>query len=116
MLEDLKNRIGLRVREARTGAGYTQPQLAEAIDKTYETISKMERGETAPHIATLYDISVVLKVPMRFFFEEIAGADEEDVSRRRLELLQQSQMIASRMTDRQLAQWNEIGEVIERHE
>lgn len=76
MVQNLKQNIGYRVRLARKQKGMTQADLAEAIDKSFETISNIERGKTAPNFLTLWDISLVVGAPMKDFFdwdEEEAG-------------------------------------------
>jgi transcriptional regulator with XRE-family HTH domain len=43
----------LSLKAVRQQQGMTQAALAEAIDKSFETISNIERGKTAPGFATL---------------------------------------------------------------
>ena len=98
MSEQLKQNIGLRVKTARQQQGMTQAQLAEAIDKAFETISNIERGKTAPNFSTLADIANVLGLPMREFFE----LEDVDVSDARQRLLMQLNTMIAQMDDRQL--------------
>lgn len=110
MHSELKLRIGLRVREARKKKGLTQSALAEAVEKTFETISNIERGKTAPNFQTLFDIGSVLDVPMREFFDK---SDSNAVtSRKRLELLQKVNTQAEALTDKQLERWIKMGALI----
>ena len=81
MYEHLKRNLGLRVKAIRQHQGMTQPQLAEAIDKSFETISNIERGRTAPGFTTLAEIARVLGVPMREFSEP-EDADTTDARQR----------------------------------
>jgi len=109
MSKQLKQNIGLRVKAARQQKGLTQAQLAEAIDKAFETISNIERGKTAPNFSTLYDISVVLGLPMREFFD----VEEADISDARQRLLMQVNSMISDMDDRQLNLLLKLGKVLQ---
>ena len=108
MSKQLKQNIGLRVKAARQQKGLTQAQLAEAIDKAFETISNIERGKTAPNFSTLYDIANVLGLPMREFFE----LEDVDVSDARQRLLMQLNTMIAQMDDRQLNLLLKLGEVL----
>ena len=66
---DVKREIGSRVKAARKMRGMTQAALAEAIDMSFETVSNLERGKTAPNFNTLSDIATALDVELKFFFD-----------------------------------------------
>lgn len=83
-------------------------QLAQAMDKAFETISNVERGKTAPNCSTLYDIANVLGLPMREFFE-LEGMDVSDARQR---LLMQLNTMMSQMDDRQLNLLLKLGLVL----
>lgn len=108
MSDQLKRNIGHRVKTLRHQHGLTQAQLAEAIDKAFETISNLERGKTAPNFSTLADIAEVFKVPMREFFE---GMDEE-LSSERQQLITQLNVLAGSMDDQMLELFLKLGEVL----
>ena len=108
MSKQLKQNIGLRVKAARQQKGLTQAQLAEAIDKAFETISNIERGKTAPNFSTLHDIANVLGLPMREFFD----VDEAELSDARQRLLMQLNTMVSQMDDRQLNLLLKLGQVL----
>lgn len=109
MSDQLKRNIGLRVKAARTQKGLTQPQLAEAIEKAFETISNIERGKTAPNFSTLADIAAVLGLPMREFFD----VEDADVSEPRQRLLMQVNTLVSQLDDRQLNLLLKLGKVLQ---
>lgn len=69
MAVDLKTEIGIRVKSARKMRNMTQAQLAEAIDKSFETVSNLERGKTAPNFGTLDEIAKALGVELKYFFD-----------------------------------------------
>jgi transcriptional regulator with XRE-family HTH domain len=83
MAMDLKRRIAARVRVARRNRGVTQEQLAEAVERTVETISNIERGRTLPSLDTLKKVAKRLNIPMRDFFDD---ARRGTLARRRYEL------------------------------
>lgn len=54
---NLKSIIGARVKAARRSAGLTQAQLAEAVERTVEAISNIERGRSLPPLDLLERIA-----------------------------------------------------------
>ena len=110
MSKDMKQKIGVRVKAARMQRGISQPQLGEIINKSFETISNIERGKTAPNFSTLLDISVALGVPMREFFDDIEGGEPTDEAKR--ELIVQSQVLATQMDTPTLNLWLKLGVVM----
>ena len=69
----LQKKLGRRIAELRRGRKLTQEQLAEAVSRSVEFISLVERGVNAPSVAGLADFAKVLKVEVRdlFTFEEM---------------------------------------------
>lgn len=110
---DLKQHIGLKVRAARLKSSLTQEQLAEAVDKTVETISNIERGHTLTGLDTLERLGRCLNVPMRDFFEDWEEA--RTVSRSRLELEHRLRDLARSLSDEDVKVAAEIVEVLAKH-
>ena len=54
--------IGARLKAVREVSGWTQEQLAEAIEVTPHTISQYERGEQSPRLTTLLRIAATFSV------------------------------------------------------
>lgn len=54
--------IGARCKQARITAGYTQEQLAEAIDTSTQFLSDAERGVTGMSLSTLIKLCTTLSV------------------------------------------------------
>ena len=54
--------IGARCREARVHAGYTQEQLAEAIDTSTQFLSDAERGVTGMSLLTIIKLCTTLSI------------------------------------------------------
>ncbi|WP_236783906.1 helix-turn-helix domain-containing protein [Azospirillum humicireducens] len=78
----LKQRVGLRVKEARVARSLTQEALADLVGRTVEAVSNIERGRTFPTIETLEQLGRHLDVPIQYFFEDV----ERKVSDRRFVL------------------------------
>ena len=109
MNDDIKRSIGLSVKTARQQRGMTQAQLAEVIDKSFEAISNIERGKTAPSFTTLADISKALGLPIRdFFAEEAVGVADQ-----RRQLLVRLNTLVSQMDSDTLRLFVEVGSVIQ---
>lgn len=64
MNHDLKSIVGARIKAARKAAGLTQAQLAEAIDRTVEAISNIERGRSLPPLDLLGRIAGEINCPL----------------------------------------------------
>lgn len=70
MTEDLKRRVGKRLRALRERRGLTQEQLAEAVDCSVDTVGNIERGRTIAALETLDRLSRHLAVPISDFFDD----------------------------------------------
>ncbi|MGC3996440.1 MAG: helix-turn-helix transcriptional regulator [Anaeromyxobacter sp.] len=62
--DDLKQ-LGSRVREARTGVGYTQEVLAKELGISVAYVSLIERGGRNPPWTTVVAIARALQVPLQ---------------------------------------------------
>ncbi|WP_210506244.1 helix-turn-helix domain-containing protein [Naasia sp. SYSU D00057] len=69
--------IGPRLRATRLAQGLTIAQLAEATGLTKGFVSRVERDETSPSVATLLTLCQVLSLPIGSLFE----APEHEVIR-----------------------------------
>lgn len=69
-MEKRKRDIGLRIRARRLERRLTQEQLAEAIDRSVETVSNLERGVSLPNDATLDRLAQALDVSIDDLFNE----------------------------------------------
>lgn len=118
MVQNLKQNIGSRVKLARKQKGMTQAELAAAIDKAFETISNIERGKTAPNFLTLWDISHVVGVPMKDFFDmgEEGLGNSNSVSAARQESLMKLRHLTDQLDDDRLVLLVKLGNALARHE
>ncbi len=66
--------VGARVRLRRTILGMSQAELGQAIGITFQQVQKYERGVNRIGASRLFDLSLVLGVPVGFFFEEMSEA------------------------------------------
>jgi len=94
---DVRQHVGIKVKAARRRLGLTQAQLAEAVDKTLETISNIERGDSRTSIETLQLISERLKVPLAEIFRGPEKARLND--RRGVELEQKLELLLQSLPD-----------------
>ena len=62
---EARQRFGRRLQALRAERTLTQEQLAEAIQKSTEHISFLERGERSPSFETLIDLARVLERPFQ---------------------------------------------------
>jgi transcriptional regulator with XRE-family HTH domain len=72
----IDQQVGERIRKRRTLLGYTQEQLAEALDISYQQIQKYETGANRVSAGRLYQIAQRLETPVSHFFEGL-GIDYE---------------------------------------
>lgn len=98
MAKNLNQMVGIRIQTLRKLRGLTQEQLAEAIGKTVETISNIERGKKLPGLATLNDIRNALKVPLSELLD-----NETKTSPQREALLTKARELLNQLKDNELA-------------
>ena len=63
--------VGGRVRLRRLYMDMSQSSLARAIGLTFQQIQKYERGLNRISASRLFDLSLVLEVPVSFFFDDM---------------------------------------------
>lgn len=61
--------FGLRLREARLAAGFTQTDLAGLVEVSQTTISSWELGDTEPNIVKIRRLARVLNVTVGFLID-----------------------------------------------
>ena len=95
---DMKQSLGLRIRAFRQTRRMTQEQVAEAIERTPEAVSNIERGQSLPSLDTLERLARALEVPLADFFEN-AGSH---ATRQRIEQEARFRMLTKSMSDEEL--------------
>lgn len=64
--------VGNRLRVRRIQLGLTQEKLAGLLGLTFQQVQKYEHGANRVSASRLYEIATVLKVPITYFYENIA--------------------------------------------
>lgn len=72
--EVIKN-IGLRVKKRREITGYTQEKIAELMDCSTTTISRLENGQQCMSVKNMVRLANVLKTDMSDFFADYKFSD-----------------------------------------
>jgi transcriptional regulator with XRE-family HTH domain len=81
--EEMIRLFGLKVQTHRRRRGLTQEGLAEAIGKSVDTISNLERGISSTRMDTALDIANVLGVTLAELFDADGGVNDKDRERRK---------------------------------
>ena len=68
--QKLRRQIGVNIATYRKLRGLTQAGLAEKLNYSDKAVSKWERGESAPDVVTLAEISEQLDVPVNKLLED----------------------------------------------
>ena len=63
--------VGKRVRLRRTLLGMSQEQLGASLNITFQQVQKYERGANRISASRLWDISQILDVQIRYFFDDM---------------------------------------------
>ena len=61
--------VGRRVKMRRMLVGMSQEKLGERLGLTFQQVQKYEKGANRIGASRLWDLSRILEVPVRFFFE-----------------------------------------------
>jgi len=67
--EPMDTHVGSRVRLRRNMMGLSQEKLGEALGLTFQQVQKYERGANRVSASRLWELSRILDVPVRFFFD-----------------------------------------------
>ncbi len=68
--------VGNRVRIRRMLIGMSQEKLGDLLGLTFQQVQKYEKGVNRIGAGRLYEISRILGVPIDFFYEGVAAAQE----------------------------------------
>lgn len=72
--------IGKRIRLAREIAGFTQENLAEAVDVSRTAVARWESGDIVPNLQHIVDIAMLLNVSTDYLLG-VKGSDENKTAR-----------------------------------
>lgn len=79
---DIDIKVGQKIRLRRIHLGLSQHDLAKLLKITFQQIQKYEKGINRVSSGRLYHFARLLKVPIKYFFEDYespVAAGEEDV-------------------------------------
>lgn len=62
--------VGKRIKTRRLVRGWTQEDLAKAVDLSFQQVQKYERGSNRVSACRLYELAKALSVPIQYFFDE----------------------------------------------
>ncbi len=68
--------VGKRIKLQRRFLGFSQADMAEALNLTFQQIQKYEKGVNRVSAGRLFAISGFLNVPVNYFFEDLEPATE----------------------------------------
>ena len=96
-----KERIGVRIREARADKGWKQKELAAQVAVEPITVSRWERGATTPDLDVLGLVADATGKPLSYFVESASDAAAADDRLERLEQrLDRLERAVGRLLDR----------------
>lgn len=72
-ITDIDKHVGEKLKHKRIMHGLNQQILAEVVDVSMQQIQKYEKGTNRISSGKLYLFAQFFKVPVTYFFEEIAG-------------------------------------------
>ena len=72
----LRERIGERIRTARTNMGLTQAELVAITKLNQQTISLVECGQREPSLSIAIRLCKVLKLDMKDFWDDLEFDDK----------------------------------------
>jgi len=83
--EEILRSFGAKVRQSRKQANMTQEDLAEAVGRSVDTISNIERGAASTRIATAALIAETLNLSLSELFEFPIFGEKDRAKREELE-------------------------------
>ena len=69
-MEDLKITVAKNIADLRKAANMTQLDLASRLNYSDKAVSKWERGESLPDVATLKTIAEIFSVTVDYLLQE----------------------------------------------
>jgi transcriptional regulator with XRE-family HTH domain len=69
--------VGQQIRLRRTHCGLTQTGLGKRLGVSFQQVQKYETGANRVNSSILYEMSLILKVPVEFFFSALPNPMRE---------------------------------------
>lgn len=79
-MKDINSTIAKNISDLRNAKGLTQAELAEGLNYSDKAVSKWERAESIPNIATLEDIAVFFNVPIEYLLRDHTTEENADIA------------------------------------
>ena len=70
-IEQIDHRISMRLRQRRLMLGVTQGVVARALGVSFQQIQKYETGANRVSSSRLYELSLILDVPITYFYRQV---------------------------------------------
>ena len=70
-IEQIDRRISVRLRQRRLLLGVTQGVVARALGVSFQQIQKYETGANRVSSSRLYELSLILDVPITYFYRQV---------------------------------------------
>lgn len=93
----LSHDIGSALKEVRKARGFTQAELAEAVGRTTDALSQIERGVSVPTVDTL----ILLASKLCISLDQLVGSDD-GVSQARRNRLAVANALLADLSDAEL--------------
>ena len=77
-VRDIDKHVGIRLRQARQFAPFSQTELGGRIDVTFQQIQKYETGANRVSAGKLYQLANLLGVEITYFFEGLPDLPAEE--------------------------------------
>jgi transcriptional regulator with XRE-family HTH domain len=74
----VKKEVGEKIRRIRESKGLSRETVADDLGITHGAYSKIERGESDPNTERLEQVAKILKVDIKYFFEDANSSFKED--------------------------------------
>jgi transcriptional regulator with XRE-family HTH domain len=68
-----REKVGRAIAAQRREKGLTQKQLAQALNVSYQAVSRWEQGISLPSVDIIYDIATMLETTVDFLLNGFAG-------------------------------------------
>ena len=75
--KDVDTHVGSKLRLRRIALKMSQEKVGEALGVTFQQVQKYERGANRIAASRLYDLSILLDIPIEDFFSGLTGDDAQ---------------------------------------
>ena len=76
MSVNLNNAIGIQLKQARTNKGWSLDVASKHTGVSKAMLGQIERGESSPTVARLWNIATGFHLPLSYFFVSVENTDD----------------------------------------